>query len=199
VEFCGGTHVANLGEIGMFIITKESGVSAGVRRIEAVVSQSAYRYVKAMQNEMEEAKTAIKSNDLNTGIKKLQEQLKELKAEVKNAQAAVTTEIKAQMTGDVAVIVEDVQGGDIQKMIDEAKAKYPKVAILLIQENDGKVRISAGSQGCAIHAGNWLKAVAEKVGGKGGGRPDFASGGGTNPEGIAEAKAAALEYVKANL
>ena len=199
VEFCGGTHVENLGEIGMFIITKETGVSAGVRRIEAVVSQSAYRYMKAMQAEMDEAKTAIKSNDLNLGIKKLQEQVKELKQEVKNAQAAVATEIKAETINGVNVIIEDVQGGDIQKMIDEAKAKYEKVAILLLQENNGKVRIAAGSQGCDIHAGNWLKATAEKIGGKGGGRPDFASGGGTNPSGIEEAKATALAFVKENL
>ncbi len=199
VEFCGGTHVENLGEIGMFIITKESGVSAGVRRIEAVVSQSAYRYMKAMQAEMDEAKTTIKSNDLGLGIKKLQEQVKELKQEVKNAQAAVATEIKAETINGVNVIIEDIQGGDIQKMIDEAKAKYDKVAILLLQENNGKVRISAGSQGCDIHAGNWLKATAEKIGGKGGGRPDFASGGGTNPAGIEEAKTTALAYVKENL
>lgn len=196
IEFCGGTHVENLGEIGMFIITKESGVSAGVRRIEAVVSQSAYRYMKTMQAEMEEAKTAIKSNDLGLGIKKLQEQVKELKQEVKNAQAAAATEIKAEAISGVNVIVEEVQGGDIQKMIDEAKAKYEKVAILLLQENNGKVRIAAGSQGCDIHAGNWLKATAEKIGGKGGGRPDFASGGGSNPAGIEEAKATALAFVK---
>lgn len=199
VEFCGGTHVENLGEIGMFIITKESGVSAGVRRIEAVVSQAAYRYMKTMQTEMEEAKAAIKSNDLGLGIKKLQDQVKELKQEVKNAQAAAATEIKADEINGVNVIVDAVQGGDIQKMIDEAKAKYEKVAILLLQENNGKVRISAGSQGCDIHAGNWLKATAEKIGGKGGGRPDFASGGGSNPAGIDDAKATALAYVKENL
>ncbi len=199
VEFCGGTHVDNPGEIGSFIITKESGVSAGVRRIEAVCSQSAYRYTKALQGEIDDAKEALKSPHLAQGIAKLQEQVKALKAELKAAQASAATEIKAEAIGGVNVIVEEVKGGDIQKMIDDAKAKYEKLAILLMQENGGKVRISTGSQGCSIHAGNWLKEVAEKIGGKGGGRPDFASGGGTNPEGMGEAKVAALAYLKANL
>jgi len=84
-------------------------------------------------------------------------------------------------------------------MVDDAKASYPSVAALFMQTKNNKVRICTGTQGCDLHAGNWLKAAAVAIGGKGGGRPDFASGGGTNPEGIDEAKALALRFVEENL
>lgn len=194
VEFCGGTHVQNIGEIGTFIITKESGVSAGVRRIEAICSQAAYNYAKELQKEIEEAKAVLKSKELILGIKKLQEQIKELKNELKTAQNMAKSEIKSEIVKGVSVIVDLIESGDIQKLIDDAKAKNEKVAILLMQKNDDKIKISAGTKGCDIHAGEWLKSLSTVLGAKGGGRADFASGGGTNQGGIEEAKKIAKAF-----
>jgi alanyl-tRNA synthetase len=198
VEFCGGTHVDNAGVIGNFIITKESGVSAGVRRIEAICGEAAYLHLKDLQAEINSAKEIVKNRDLDAGILKLQEQIKTLKQELTQALQAGATELKAEEINGITVILESVKAGDIQKMIDEAKTKHDKLVIMLLQENKGKVRLAVGSQGCNVHAGNLLKSAAACVGGKGGGRPDFAQGGGTDASGIDAAKAEAVAFINAN-
>ncbi|MGB5919627.1 alanine--tRNA ligase [Arcobacter sp.] len=199
VEFCGGTHVRNALDIGSFYIIKESGVSAGVRRIEAVCGAAAIKYTNSIISKMNEIESEIKNADVISGIKKLKEQIKTLKQEVVEAQSASTTPITEEMIGDTKVIVDIVKNGDIKKIVDDAKNGNEKVAILLIQAKDDKVMLVAGSKNTNIKAGNWIKEIAPIVGGGGGGRPDFAQAGGKDVSKVDEAKAKALAYAKENL
>ncbi len=199
VEFCGGTHVRNALDIGSFYITKESGVSAGVRRIEAVCGLSAINYTKAIITEMAEIKTEVKNSDAISGIKKLKEQIKELKKELEKVQTSSTSPISEELIADTKIVVDIIENGDIKKLVDDYKNGNKKVAILLLQAKDEKVMLVAGSKNTNIKAGDWIKAIAPIVGGGGGGRPDFAQAGGKDVSKIDEAKAAALEYAKENL
>jgi len=199
VEFCGGTHVKNALDIGSFYIVKESGVSAGVRRIEAVCGLSAIKYTNSIIKKMNEVESEIKNTDIIAGIKKLKEQIKSLKQEVIEAQSATSTPVAEEMINDTKVIVDIVKTGDIKKIVDDAKNGNEKVAILLIQAKDDKVMLVAGSKNTNIKAGNWIKEIAPIVGGGGGGRPDFAQAGGKDVSKIDEAKEKALAYAKENL
>jgi alanyl-tRNA synthetase len=117
---------------------------------------------------------------------------------VVDALKAGATELKAEEINGITVIIETVSAGDIKNMIDEAKEKHEKLVIMLMQENGAKVKIAVGSKGCDVHAGNLLKSAAAALGGKGGGRPDFAQGGGTDASGIAEAKTIAQTFINEN-
>ncbi|MCT7496313.1 alanine--tRNA ligase [Aliarcobacter cryaerophilus] len=199
VEFCGGTHVKNTADIGSFYIIKESGVSAGIRRIEAVVGASAIKYAKEQMSKLAEIQAELKSNDMIAGIKKLKNEIKELKNEIKNAQSKTSTPINEDIIGDTKVVVCVIENGDLKKIVDDMKNANEKLAILLLQEKDDKVLIVAGSKNTNIKAGDWIKNIAPIVGGGGGGRPDFATAGGKDITKIEEAKIAALTYAKENL
>ncbi|AXH13234.1 alanine--tRNA ligase [Halarcobacter bivalviorum] len=199
VEFCGGTHVKNALDIGSFYITKESGVSAGVRRIEAVCGLAAINYTKAIINEMAQVKAEVKNSDVITGIKKLKEQIKELKKELDDAQNSIQTPISEETINDTKIVVDIIENGDLKKLVDDYKNGNEKVAILLIQAKGDKVMLVAGSKNTNIKAGDWIKAIAPIVGGGGGGRPDFAQAGGKDVSKVKEAKEAALNFVKENL
>ena len=199
VEFCGGTHVRNVSEIGSFYIVKESGVSAGIRRIEAVVGASAIKYAKEQMSKLAEIQAELKSNDMIAGIKKLKNEIKELKNEIKNAQSKTSTPINEDIIGDTKVVVAVIENGDLKKIVDDMKNANEKLAILLLQAKDDKVLIVAGSKNTNIKAGDWIKNIAPIVGGGGGGRPDFATAGGKDITKIEEAKIAALTYAKENL
>jgi alanyl-tRNA synthetase len=195
VELCGGTHVSNVAQIGLFMITKESGVSAGVRRIEAICGNTAVVAVKALRDELNEVKTELKNVNPLAGIAKLKEQVKTLKAEVQAAQSATKKELSASEVNGVNVIVEEVEAGDIKELIDEAKNKYESIAIMLFQKKGDKVLLAAGSKGTAVKAGDWIKSIAPIVGGGGGGRPDFAQAGGKDPSKIQTALEEAKTYL----
>jgi alanyl-tRNA synthetase len=199
IELCGGNHVDNTAQIGLFMITKESGVSAGVRRIEAVCGNAAVEVVKALRDELSEIKTELKNVNPLAGIAKLKEQVKTLKSEVQVAQSATKTELKATELKGATIIVEEVESGDIKELIDEAKNKYPNIAIMLFQKKGEKVLIACGSKETNIKAGNWIKEIAPILGGGGGGRPDFAQAGGKDASKIAEATQQALAYLEENL
>jgi len=199
VEFCGGTHVGNSHDIGSFYITKESGVSAGVRRIEAVCGASAIKYTKEIISNMNAVKAEVKNNDAITGIKKLKDQIKELKKELEEAQSSSAAPISEEMVGDVKVVVDVVKNGDIKKLVDDLKNANDKLAVLLLQPKGEKVMIVAGSKNTNVKAGDWIKNIAPIVGGGGGGRPDFAQAGGKDVSKIDDAKTAALAYAKENL
>ena len=169
-ELCGGTHIKNTAEIGSFYITKESGVSSGVRRIEAVASLAALNYAKSFINEIKELKFELKTNDISNALKKLKEQNAEFKNKLKNAAKSELVSIDINST---RVCVARVDEGDIKMMIDDFKNAYEKAVILLVQVKDGKIMLAAGAKNAPIKAGELVKAVAAVLGGSGGGRDDF--------------------------
>ncbi|MEN8727320.1 MAG: alanine--tRNA ligase, partial [Sulfurovum sp.] len=134
IELCGGTHVDNASQIGLFMITKESGVSAGVRRIEAVCGNAAIEAVKALRNEINEVKTELKNQNPIAGIAKLKEQVKTLKGELASAMSSSQKELTAVEVNGINVIVEEVENGDIKAMIDELKNKYENIAVMLFMK-----------------------------------------------------------------
>ncbi|WP_456323715.1 alanine--tRNA ligase [Hydrogenimonas sp.] len=199
VELCGGTHVGNTAEIGMFLITKESGVSAGVRRIEAVCGHAAYKLVTQMRNTLSRVGSELKANDPIAAIAKLKEQIKSLKTELADAKKGSKSQLHSEKIGDITVVVEEVDSGDIKQMIDDLKNAHDKVAVMLFQKKGDKVLIAAGQKNTPVKAGAWVKSIAPVLGGGGGGRDDFAQAGGKEPEKINEAKEIAKSYLKEHL
>ncbi|HEX5670508.1 MAG TPA: alanine--tRNA ligase [Sulfuricurvum sp.] len=199
VEFCGGTHVENTAVIGTFIITKESGVSAGVRRIEAVCGNAAYNLFKSQRHLLEEAEGSVKNRDLLAGIERLKEQVKTLKHEMVSLSQASKEEISVTMMNNTAVVVAQLGAGDIKERIDELKNEHESVAVMLFQVKDDKVLLASGVKNANAKAGDWIKAIAPILGGGGGGRPDFAQAGGKDPSKIGEAKEAAIAYITKEL
>lgn len=195
-ELCGGTHIKNTAEIGSFYITKESGVSSGVRRIEAVASLAALNYAKSFINEIKELKFELKTNDISNALKKLKEQNAEFKNKLKNAAKSELVSIDINGT---RVCVARVDEGDIKMMIDDFKNAYEKAVILLVQVKDGKIMLAAGAKNAPIKAGELVKAVAAVLGGSGGGRDDFATAGGKDISQIQNACELALKLIKDKL
>lgn len=195
-ELCGGTHIKNTAEIGSFYITKESGVSSGVRRIEAVASLAALNYAKSFINEVKELKFKLKTNDISNALKKLKEQNAEFKNKLKNAAKSELVSIDINST---RVCVARVDEGDIKMMIDDFKNAYEKAVILLVQVKDGKIMLAAGAKNAPIKAGELVKAVAAVLGGSGGGRDDFATAGGKDISQIQNACELALKLIKDQL
>ncbi|RUM66541.1 MAG: alanine--tRNA ligase [Sulfurimonas sp.] len=191
VELCGGTHVDNTAAIGMFLILKESGVSAGVRRIEAVCGYAAYHHVKGQRQSIEAAQQLLKSRDLLSGIERLKEQTKTLKADLHEALQTSKETLNVQEVDGVALIVEVITGGDIKERIDELKNAHERIAVMLFQVKGSKVLMAAGIKNAPLKAGAWIKEVAPLLGGGGGGRDDFAQAGGKTVDKIDEAKALA--------
>lgn len=195
-ELCGGTHIKNTAEIGSFYITKESGVSAGVRRIEAVASLAALNYAKSFINEVKELKFELKTNDISNALKKLKEQNAEFKNKLKNAAKSELVSIDINST---RVCVARIDEGDIKAMCDDFKNAYEKAVILLVQVKDGKIMLAAGAKNAPIKAGELVKAVAAVLGGSGGGRDDFATAGGKDISQIQNACELALKLIKDKL
>lgn len=195
-ELCGGTHIKNTAEIGSFYITKESGVSSGVRRIEAVASLAALNYAKSFINEVKELKFELKTNDISNALKKLKEQNAEFKNKLKNAAKSELVSIDINST---RVCVARVDEGDIKMMIDDFKNAYEKAVILLVRVKDGKIMLAAGAKNAPIKAGELVKAVAAVLGGSGGGRDDFATAGGKDISQIQNACELALKLIKDKL
>ena len=195
-ELCGGTHVENLNEIGSFFIIRESGVSAGVRRIEAVCSRAALNYANELRSELEEIKIALKGANPINAITKLKDEIKSLQNEIKNANSSV--ELSPTTINNVSVVIGEFNG-DIKAKIDEIKNKFDSVVVFLASKKDGKVSIGAGSKNCNIKAGELVKAIAPIVGGGGGGRDDFATAGGKDIDKIPNALNEATNIIKSKL
>lgn len=195
-ELCGGTHVENLNEIGSFFIVRESGVSAGVRRIEAVCSKAALELSKEFRKEINDIKDSLKGADPLLAIKKLKDEIKTLQNDLKNASNTKDLDIKDINGTKVVVSKFD---GDIKSKIDELKNKFDKVVVFLANAKDGKVSLGAGSKNTSIKAGELVKKVAPLVGGGGGGRDDFATAGGKDESKIDEALNAATKFISENL
>ncbi|WP_375566038.1 alanine--tRNA ligase [Bacillus pumilus] len=214
IELCGGCHVQNTAEIGLFKIASESGIGAGTRRIEAVTGKGAYEELNDQLAILEQAASDLKSNtkDVPKRIAALQADLKEaqrenesLLAKLSQAEAGSILE-KVTEIGGVKVLTEKVNAKDmnhLRTMVDDLKAKLGSAVIVLGAVQNGKVNISAGVTKDVIekglHAGKLVKQAAEICGGGGGGRPDMAQAGGKQPEKLEEALATVEESVKSVL
>ncbi|MDL0089660.1 alanine--tRNA ligase [Campylobacter gastrosuis] len=196
-ELCGGTHVKNVSEIGAFFIVKESGVSAGVRRIEAICSKSALKYALNLRDELNLLKDELKNAQPLEAVKKLKGEIKTLKDELKNA--SNNKAINLSEINGVKVAVEVVENGDIKGIIDEIKNVNESVCVMLIQPKDEKITIAAGVKNAKIKAGEWVKLVAQILGGNGGGRDDFATAGGKEIGKLGEAKDFGMKFIKEKL
>ncbi|GKH60296.1 alanine--tRNA ligase [Campylobacter ureolyticus] len=195
-ELCGGTHVKNSSEIGAFLITKESGVSAGVRRIEAICSKEVINYTNHLRDELETINSELKSNEPLIAIDKLKNEIKELKNELKKT--SNNKELEIHNINGVSVIVSEFDG-DIKTKIDELKNRYEKVVVLLENIKDDKITLCAGVKNAPIKARDLVKQTALIVGGNGGGRDDFATAGGKDISKSKEALKFGLKYIKEKL
>ncbi len=196
IEFCGGVHVNNTANIGSFIITKESGVSAGVRRIEAVCGNAAYRYFANQRALLKEVESEVKNLDVLAGIARLKSTITELKSELKEAQESAKVELQTQAINGVNVVVAEYPSGDIKEKIDALKNENEKLCAMLFQVKGDKVLIACGVKGATAKAGDWIKNIAPILGGGGGGRPDFAQAGGKDASKLPEAQEASLKYIR---
>ncbi|GAA7474362.1 alanine--tRNA ligase [Helicobacter pylori] len=176
IELCGGIHVENTGLIGGFRIVKESGVSSGVRRIEAVCGKAFYQLAKEESKELKNAKIVLKNNDVIAGINKLKES-------VKNSQKApVSMDLPVEKIHGVSLVVGVVEQGDIKEMIDRLKSKHEKLLAMVFKKENERITLACGVKNAPIKADAWANEVAQILGGKGGGRGDFASAGGKDIE-----------------
>ncbi|GAA7279277.1 alanine--tRNA ligase [Helicobacter pylori] len=176
IELCGGIHVENTGLIGGFRIVKESGVSSGVRRIEAVCGKAFYQLAKEENKELKNAKTLLKNNDVVAGINKLKES-------VKNSQKApVSMDLPVEKIHGVDLVVGVVEQGDIKEMIDRLKSKHERLLAMVFKKENERITLACGVKNAPIKANAWANEVAQILGGKGGGRDDFASAGGKDIE-----------------
>lgn len=213
IELCGGTHVARTGDIGLFKIVSESGVAAGVRRIEAVAGENALALVSDMAELIDHAANSLKTNS-DQLVDKLQQLLEKNKAAEKEIrklkdQLAGNSgrELGASATsvGDVMVVAEIIEGADIDTLrnaADKLKDKLGNAAIVLATVEDGKVRLIAGVTKILskkLKAGDLVNHVAHQVGGKGGGRPDMAQAGGDNPQNLETALTSVSAWVAEQL
>ncbi|MCQ2675726.1 alanine--tRNA ligase [Helicobacter pylori] len=178
IELCGGIHVENTGLIGGFRIVKESGVSSGVRRIEAVCGKAFYQLAKEENKELKNAKTLLKNNDVIAGINKLKES-------VKNSQKApVSMDLPVEKIHGVSLVVGVVEQGDIKEMIDRLKSKHERLLAMVFKKENERINLACGVKNAPIKANAWANEVAQILGGKGGGRDDFASAGGKDIENL---------------
>ncbi|MCQ2830905.1 alanine--tRNA ligase, partial [Helicobacter pylori] len=164
IELCGGIHVENTGLIGGFRIVKESGVSSGVRRIEAVCGKAFYQLAKEENKEFKNAKIALKNNDVIAGINKLKES-------VKNSQKApVSMDLPVEKIHGVNLVVGVVEQGDIKEMIDRLKSKHERLLAMVFKKENERITLACGVKNAPIKANAWANEVAQILGGKGGGR-----------------------------
>ncbi|GAA7500643.1 alanine--tRNA ligase [Helicobacter pylori] len=178
IELCGGIHVENTGLIGGFRILKESGVSSGVRRIEAVCGKAFYQLAKEESKELKNAKILLKNNDVIAGINKLKES-------VKNSQKSpVSMDLPIEKIHGVSLVVGVVENGDIKEMIDRLKSKHEKLLAMVFKKENERITLACGVKNAPIKANAWANEVAQILGGKGGGRDDFASAGGKDTENL---------------
>ncbi|BAK77661.1 alanyl-tRNA synthetase [Pseudogulbenkiania sp. NH8B] len=213
-ELCGGTHVKRTGDIGFFKIVAEGGVAAGVRRIEAVTGEGAVAYAQQQESLVKEAAGALKAQtseevvgkigSLQDNLKALEKELSRLKAKLA-ASAGDTLADSAVEIGGIKVLAAELEGADntaLRETLDKLKDKLKSAAIVLAAKGDGKVSLVAGVTADLtgkIKAGELVNFVAQQVGGKGGGRPDMAQAGGTQPEKLAEALAGVNAWVSGKL
>ena len=213
-ELCGGTHVSNTSAIAAFKIVSESGVAAGIRRIEALTSDAVFAYYDKIEESLEKAAALLK-----TSPSEVIDKIGHLLAEVKTLQSeneSLKSKAAKEALGDVMDQVTEIKGvkvlaaradgvdmNGLRELGDQLKEKLGEGVIVLASENEGKVNLIAMATDTAMkqgaHAGNLIKSIAAKVGGGGGGRPNMAQAGGKNPAGIADAIAEVKTVIESQL
>ena len=214
VEFCGGTHVSNTGVISALKIISETGVAAGVRRIEALTSKGLLKYYDDMEKKLQEAAALVKAtpNQLSDKIRHLQAENKELHSELESVKSKMAKEAMGDVSYQVTEVkgvkliaakVDDVDMNGLRDLGDQLKEKLGEGVIVLASAAGGKVSLVAMATDEAVkkgaHAGNLIKGIAGLVGGGGGGRPNMAQAGGKNPDGIDAAIAKVSEVLESQL
>jgi alanyl-tRNA synthetase len=213
-ELCGGTHVARTGDIGLFKIVSEGGVAAGVRRIEAVTGENALAVVQALDAQVHQAAAALKSQpdevtqrigQILENVKSLERELGRLKSKLASSQgddlASQAVDV-ASKAGGLRVLATQLDGADVKALretMDQLKAKLKSAVIVLSAVDAGKVSLIAGVTADLVgqvKAGELVNFVAQQVGGKGGGKPDTAQAGGTDPSKLGAALASVRGFVE---
>ncbi|WP_036164889.1 alanine--tRNA ligase [Massilia sp. 9096] len=208
-ELCGGVHVNRTGDIGLFKIVSESGVAAGIRRVEAVTGEGALALVQSINRKLNEAAGALKTSpdELPGRIAQVQDQVKSLEKEIATLKSKLAAGqgdelvAKAIDVNGIKVLAATMEGADVaglRETMDKLKDKLKTAAIVLASVADGKVSLIAGVTADAtskVKAGELVNFVAKQVGGKGGGRPDMAQAGGTDPQALPQALAGVADWV----
>lgn len=211
-EFCGGTHVTNTADIGIFKIVSESGVGAGVRRIEAVTSQAAYEFLDKQQQLLSQVSTSLKATKLDEVPQKVA-QLQAQLHDVQKDNSALQAKLASQQAGQIFDNVETINGyqlvasqikvesmKELRQLADQWKTKQVSDILVLGAANDDKanliVAVSDDAVKRGIKAGDLIKAIASHINGGGGGRPTLAQAGGKNPAGLPQALQAAKEWLQ---
>ena len=213
-ELCGGTHVANTSQITLFKIVSESGVAAGVRRIEALTGNNVIQYYRQMEENLHQLAKTLKTTpaELSDRAEHLLKEVKELQSENESLKSKLAQESLGDVTDQVtevkgvkvlAAAVDGVDMNGLRDLGDQLKEKLGEGVVVLASSMGGKVSLLAmatpGAMEKGAHAGNLIKAAAAIVGGGGGGRPNMAQAGGKNPEKIGEAIAKIPELVEGQL
>lgn len=214
IEFCGGTHVANTGVITAFKIISETGVAAGVRRIEALTAKGLMNYYSELEEKLHRAAKLLKASPdkLEEKITHVLAENKELRAEVESLKSKLAKDAMGDVTDQITEVkglsllaarIEGVDMNGLRELGDQMKEKLGEGVIVLASAVDGKVSLMAMATEGAVkqgaHAGNLIKGIASLVGGGGGGRPNMAQAGGKNPAGIDEAIGKVKEVLEAQL
>jgi len=212
-ELCGGTHVKRTGDIGLFKIVAESGVAAGVRRIEAVTGEGALALVQQQEAQLRQVADAVKAQpqeaatrvaQILDNVKSLEKELAALKSRLASAQGDDLVNQAVEING-IKVLAAMLEGADaaaLRETLDKLKDKLKNAAIVLAAVDGDKISLIAGVTPdlvAKIKAGELVNMVAQQVGGKGGGRPDMAMAGGTQPEHLAAALSSIAGWIKARL
>ena len=212
-ELCGGTHVRRTGDIGFFKVIAETGIAAGVRRVEAVTGEGALAYVQQREETLAGAAAALKSGphevtqkitQLLDNVRNLEKELARLKSKLASSQGDELADQAVEVKG-VKVVAAAMEGADskaLRESVDKLKDKLKSAAVVLAAVEGGKVSLIAGVTADLtgkLKAGELVNHVAQQVGGKGGGRPDMAQAGGTNPEGLPQALASVRAWVEGKL
>jgi alanyl-tRNA synthetase len=209
-ELCGGTHVTRTGDIGLFKIVSEGGVASGIRRVEAVTGENALALVQKLSAQVTEAAAALKAqpDELAARIQQVQDQVRQLERELNGMKAKVAASKGDELVGQAVdikglkVLAATLDGADVAALrstMDKLKDKLKSAAIVLAAVNDGKVSLIAGVTADAtsrVKAGELVNFVAQQVGGKGGGRPDMAQAGGTDPGSLPKALGGVADWVR---
>jgi alanyl-tRNA synthetase len=212
-ELCGGTHVQRTGDIGIFKILSESGVAAGIRRVEAITGDRALTYLQKLDTQINQLALSLKAtpSDLAQRITQLQDHARSLEKELERLGSKLAAsqgdELMSQAVevNGVKILAALLEGADakvLRETLDQLKNKLKSAAIVLASVQDGKVQLAAGVTAdtiAKVKAGDLVNHVAQQVGGKGGGKPDMAMAGGTDPKGLAVALKSVQAWVSERL